>query len=374
MAHVAKYNQSAVGHMLKHYSRESNATNESIDPTRTPLNYNLAPPHPNQTDYEFLQERLKQVKVQKRKDVNLMCDWIVTAPKDLPKEEHAAFFKAAYEFLEGKYGKANTISAWVHADEVTPHLHYCFCPIVKSINKKTQQPIEKVSAKELLTREELQRFHPELQTHIERALGHHVSILNDATKEGNRAIQELKRESALERLENAERQASAIINQAEAQVAPKKAEYEAYKTYIDENKKLIKPLDPKKIKTKGIVNKTQVIEVSREEWEARDMRFHELEAISRARLALDNSINKIKQLDLSVELDNMKYLYEHQSRELRAKDDYIHQLELQAKRALAEKEAFFSKIPQEYRQTFIDLWNEPQKRRQEQEHGHHRFR
>lgn len=53
---------------------------------------------------------------------------------------------------------------------------------------------------------------------VERELGHEVSVLNDATKEGNRSIEELKRQSATERLREATAEASKIVSEAQNDV------------------------------------------------------------------------------------------------------------------------------------------------------------
>lgn len=97
----------------------------------------------------------------------------------------------------------------------------------------------KVSAKEVVNRYDLQSFHEGLQRHVERALGHEVGILNEATKEGNRSIEELKRQSATERLQEATAEASKIVSKAQEEVqwvkdslTPLQAEYEAKKAFI----------------------------------------------------------------------------------------------------------------------------------------------
>ena len=115
MAHVEKYTAAAVGHMLDHYSRSPDdgvkRSNENIDPGRTHLNYNLAPDHEG-GQVAFLKNRLAQVKVQKRADVNVLCDWVVTLPKeDYTEEQEKEFFSASYQFLEQKYGVENVVSA-----------------------------------------------------------------------------------------------------------------------------------------------------------------------------------------------------------------------------------------------------------------------
>ena len=189
-----KFNKISCGHMTSHFDRSAkNISNENIDESKTNLNYNLADQSMQQID--FINKRCSEVKCQNRKDVNVMCSWVVTAPKDLSENELEPFFKATYEFLEKKYKKENVISAYVHMDEVTPHLHFAFVPVVKSLKKGKE--IEKVSAKELINRQELKLFHGALEKHIELSLGHEVNLLNQATKEGNKSIELLKRESAI---------------------------------------------------------------------------------------------------------------------------------------------------------------------------------
>lgn len=189
-----KFNKISCGHMTSHFDRSAkNISNENIDESKTNLNYNLADQSMQQID--FINKRCSEVKCQNRKDVNVMCSWVVTAPKDLSENELEPFFKATYEFLEKKYKKENVISAYVHMDEVTPHLHFAFVPVIKSLKKGKE--IEKVSAKELINRQELKLFHGALEKHIELSLGHEVNLLNQATKEGNKSIELLKRESAI---------------------------------------------------------------------------------------------------------------------------------------------------------------------------------
>lgn len=134
MANYAKYTRGAMGHMLKHYERAKDADgqylkfgNQDIDTKRTGQNYNLAPSH-NQLD--FIHQRLSEVYCMNRKDVNVMCSWVVTAPEDLKPEQEKEFFQESYRFLEAKYGRENVVSSYVHKDEVTPHMHFCFMPVV----------------------------------------------------------------------------------------------------------------------------------------------------------------------------------------------------------------------------------------------------
>lgn len=204
MAHVKKYCASATGHMFNHYGRSEDVeksgyvirNNENIDLARTHMNYNLAE-HQNMAQLDFVHQRLSEVKVQNRKDVNVMCDWVITLPKQeelKSLETEKAFFRAAYDFLEKKYGRENVISAYVHKDEVQPHMHFAFIPVVADQRRGG----EKVSAKECITRNDLKSFHEALQANLSRSLGFEVEILNEATKDGNKTISELKRGQAIQ--------------------------------------------------------------------------------------------------------------------------------------------------------------------------------
>ncbi|MBD3796105.1 MAG: plasmid recombination protein, partial [Epsilonproteobacteria bacterium] len=200
MAHFAKYTKVQVGHLGKHYERAKDETgkyvkfgNEDIDTSRTHLNYNLAP-ELNKTHLEKIDEIISSnnYKIQNRKDVNVMCSCVITLPKDLLKESsefQREFFQKSYDFLSGRYGKENVISAFVHNDETTPHMHFAFVPVVKDKKKD----IYKVSAKELLNKSELKIFHTDLKKYLDRELDRDIKILNNATKSGNKSILELKK-------------------------------------------------------------------------------------------------------------------------------------------------------------------------------------
>lgn len=197
MAHYAKYTKASCGQMLSHYDREKeNIGNKDLDREKSYLNYNLGPKR-NITQGSFIRQRCSEVRCQNRKDVNVMCSWIVTIPKDFladhPDQERD-FFQSTYNFLANRYGQENVISAYVHKDEVTPHMHFAFVPIVPDRKRGGY----KVSAKECVTRSDLQRFHTDLSHHLEKTFGYKVNVLNDATKDGNKSIRELKQQTVQE--------------------------------------------------------------------------------------------------------------------------------------------------------------------------------
>lgn len=197
MASVKKFTHKAVKNMLRHNAREIlKPSNKDIDPARTHQNYKLSPDwkflSKQQTDYERYKFRLSQLHVFNRADVKTLAGWVVTAPKDLPREHHRAFFQETYAFLEFRYGKNNIVQAIVHNDEETPHLHFLFIPAVKD-TKGRGITGEKVCANDVLTRQELREFHPALQKHLQDA-GINARVMNGATAAGNRTVKELKKE------------------------------------------------------------------------------------------------------------------------------------------------------------------------------------
>ena len=128
MAHLEKYTAAATGHMLAHYDRTHSSSTSCIDESRTALNYDLAEIDQPLPPLDFLHKRMSEIKVLKRADINVMCDWIVTAPKELTPEELPLFFNETYKFLNGRYGKENVISAYC------PSLSH-YCPEPKNADK-----------------------------------------------------------------------------------------------------------------------------------------------------------------------------------------------------------------------------------------------
>ena len=210
MAHCKKFTKAACGQMFSHYDRrKEHFGNENIDKARIHLNYNLAT-HQQMEQGDFVRQRCSEVRMQNRKDLNVMCAWVITVPKELHETEHKQFFKESYNFLANRYGENNNISAWVHNDEMTPHLHYAFVPVVEDKKRNGY----KVSAKEAITKRDLQTFHKDLEQYLKQKLGHTVGILNEATKNGNKSISDLKKETAQQKVREARVEASRIVSTA----------------------------------------------------------------------------------------------------------------------------------------------------------------
>jgi plasmid recombination enzyme len=266
MAHVMKLTKGALGHMLKHYERakdqEGNYVkfgNQDINTALSGMNYNLAPKR-DITQGEFIKKRCQEVYCMNRKDVNVCCSWIVTAPKDLKENDLPDFFAKTYDFLQNRYGKDNVVSAYVHMDETTPHIHFAFVPV--TYDKKKER--YKVSAFEVITKKDLQSFHSDLEKHINKELGYEIGILNGATKDGNKSIQELKRQSATEILQETKTEAAKIISQAQDDVNIIKGQKKVLQSEVKGlQKDLLTAKEVKQVKhTKALIGDKQVVSTS----------------------------------------------------------------------------------------------------------------
>ena len=190
--HVEKYDRGAVSRMFAHYDRSHPGSKSNIDTAKTALNYNAAAEDQPLAQSDFLAARLSQVKVQNRKDVNVMCDWIITAPQTLEEHEYDIFFRETYRFMSGRYGKENIVSAYVHMDETQPHMHFSFIPV--TMDKKKHRP--KVCAKELLNRQELRTIHDDINSFMTEVFGRDIGMRNGATALGNVTVDTLRKNRA----------------------------------------------------------------------------------------------------------------------------------------------------------------------------------
>lgn len=222
MASIEKFKKYAVGHLFEHNNRtpesETERENKDIDRERTVFNYSLKYGTVND-----LRSRLENIYYRNRSDKVILCESVVTLPADVNPSDERKFFQAVYDFMSDLVGEENIINAVVHKDEVRPHLHLDFVPVVKGepddiqdikykkyyenwVNEHGFRPKEKLCAKDLMTREFYNEFHPALSLYVERRLGYKVSILNGETADGNRTVEEMKLERLRQQVENAQKE------------------------------------------------------------------------------------------------------------------------------------------------------------------------
>ena len=146
-----KYNRSSLIGLYRHNERKNTTyTNKNIVRFSTHLNYSL-----KECDTTYLQkfEQIRQehnLKGWIKKNSNVVCEYIITSDeqffKNIGNDETKRFFETAYEFVKTykNLGEDYIISATVHLDESTPHMHLIYIPVVHSIDKKTQENVDKI--------------------------------------------------------------------------------------------------------------------------------------------------------------------------------------------------------------------------------------
>jgi len=130
---IEKRKLAAVGRIASHHERSKKEykSNPDIDPARTNLNYHIV--QPPGLYRESVLNRIEEAGARRRKDSVVLQDCFIGATptwlREKSDEEQRAYFNHAYQFFEQSFGKENIISAVVHMDEATPHMHLCFVPI-----------------------------------------------------------------------------------------------------------------------------------------------------------------------------------------------------------------------------------------------------
>lgn len=114
-------------------AKEQYASNPDIDASRSKYNFHIV--KRSGRYYHFIQNRIEQAGCRTRKDSTRFVDTLITASPEFFKgkspKEIAAYFQRAADFLIDRVGRENIVSAMVHMDEKTPHLHLVFVPLTK---------------------------------------------------------------------------------------------------------------------------------------------------------------------------------------------------------------------------------------------------
>ena len=141
----AKYKGPEIGHIEAHNERakEKYASNPDVDTARSHLNFHLVTP-----ERKYRAEAEKQIAAagcRTRSDSVRVVEALVTASpeffKGKKKSEVKAYFTEALDFIQKYQSKETIITAVVHMDEKTPHMHLCFVPLTED---------KRLSAKEIV--------------------------------------------------------------------------------------------------------------------------------------------------------------------------------------------------------------------------------
>ena len=129
----AKYKGPEISNIEAHNERTKDeyASNPDIDKSRSCLNFHLLEP---ERKYRAEAERqIKDAGCRTRSDSVRLVEALVTATpeffKGKKKAEIKAYFQEALDFIREHQDQKTIISAVVHMDEKTPHMHLSFVPL-----------------------------------------------------------------------------------------------------------------------------------------------------------------------------------------------------------------------------------------------------
>lgn len=133
--------------------KAKNHSNKDIDPTRTHLNYYI-----KKNEFTYTKEFDKYIKENNlkghlRSNSIIMCQMIFTSDQaffdKIGEKETKRYFDECYKFICNykNLGEKNIISAVVHLDEGSPHMHLMFVPVVHTKDKEGNK-IDKICARD----------------------------------------------------------------------------------------------------------------------------------------------------------------------------------------------------------------------------------
>ena len=132
---MKKLKRTSVGNVERENERDQTyeAKNPKIDLSRTHDNYHIiAAP---QSCLDFINQRIASLNLKRkvRSDAIYMNTFVLSSGheffENMPSDRQEEFFEDCVKFFADKYGAENIVSAVVHMDETTPHLHLNLVPI-----------------------------------------------------------------------------------------------------------------------------------------------------------------------------------------------------------------------------------------------------
>ena len=138
-----KYKRENLKGIYRHNERRNkNYSNKNINKELSYMNYSLKEcNHSYEKEFEIIKEKYN-LKGQIKVVSNIACEYIITSDKEffetIGEEEIKRYFETAYKFVSEykNLGEQYIMSAKVHMDEETPHMHLVFIPVVHTQDKK----------------------------------------------------------------------------------------------------------------------------------------------------------------------------------------------------------------------------------------------
>lgn len=147
----------------KEQDRNGKVKNEDIDFNMTHLNFDFVSSNLNL--YQRVKNRVDEVRSVSRVQKNsvVMYSNVITIPKETHTnwgiKKSKMYLEEVYNYFCNEFGKENVVSAKVHLDETTPHMHLHFVPISEE---------GKLQARKVMTPGRINKIHSEAPKFLQR--------------------------------------------------------------------------------------------------------------------------------------------------------------------------------------------------------------
>lgn len=205
-----KNNMSDIKGLEKEQEREGKISNEEINLDKTHLNYDLVKSDLNL--YQRVKQRVDEVRPVSRIQKNSVVDYsnIITVPKEQFEkwgiDKSKEYLKEVYNYFCKEFGSENVISAKVHLDETTPHMHLHFVPVNKENGK--------LQARSVMTPGKINKIHTDAPSYLQEK-GFNV-IRGTGKTEKSLEIHEFKLETLKENINTLETHLKAVESEYKA--------------------------------------------------------------------------------------------------------------------------------------------------------------
>lgn len=151
----ANYKKDNLAGLYKHNERKnSNYSNKDINKNNSINNYAIKQCYTSYSNALKTLQKKNNLQGRIIKTTNVLCEFIITSDKEffekIGEEETKRYFQTAYNFVANYKGlrEENILSAKVHMDESTPHLHLVFIPVIHKLDEKSGKQINKIACSE----------------------------------------------------------------------------------------------------------------------------------------------------------------------------------------------------------------------------------
>jgi flagellar capping protein FliD len=251
-----KNGMGAVKGLEKEQDREGKISNKEIVPEKTHLNYDLVQSDLNL--YQRVKKRVEEVRPVSRIQKNSVVDYsnIITVPQEQFKtwgiEDSKEYLKEVYDYFCKEFGKENVVSAKVHLDETTPHMHLHFVPVSEE---------GKLQARKVMTPQRINKIHTEAPIYLQER-GFDV-FRGKGKTDKSLEIKEFKAEMLENKINQLENKLAEMTSRHQLTVEQLKKAQEKAKEQFNTIKETSESLSKLQEHTKGVLGRLDNIEAKK---------------------------------------------------------------------------------------------------------------